>query len=104
MNDGPITSYDDALLRAVNAASTARQTLEELIADSGQEPDEDSMEAIRRAKQDEDSCMAYLQANSPKCPGCRQAFAFQRQAKRPNRCSWCGYDHDTGQSPGLVPA
>lgn len=104
MAEQTINSCEEALLKAVNAARTARQTLDELIADSGMEPDEEAMEAVERGKTDEEACMAYLEANAPKCPGCNEAFAFQRQDKKPNRCSWCGYDHDTGEHAGLVPA
>lgn len=104
MANAPITSMEDALLRVINAARASRLTLEAMIDDSGYRPEEESMEAVAEGKTDEELAMAYLQANAAKCPGCREAFAFQRQKKQPNRCSWCGYDHDTGISPGLVPA
>lgn len=40
----------------------------------------------------------------PKCPGCGEADADYRQPKRPSKCAWCGYDHDTGEHAQLVPA
>ena len=104
MTKPPIISNEDALHRALNAAVTCRRTLEDLIEDSGHRPEEDSMEAVEAAKLDEEAAQAWLEANAPKCPGCKQAYAFQRQAKQPDRCSWCGYDHRTGEVPGLMPA
>lgn len=104
MEDKPIGSLEEALLRAVNAANTNRVTLQEVMDDNNARVDEDVTEALALAEADEEAAMAYLNENSPKCPGCKQAFAFQRQAKRPDLCSWCGYNHRTGEVAGFVPA
>lgn len=104
MTSDPINSAEQALLRMINAAREARRTLEELIDDSGFSPEEESMEAIAAGKADEEACQAWLDANAAKCPCCKQAYAFQRQPKRPSHCLWCGYDHDTGAVSQLVPA
>lgn len=104
MADVTLDQWGPMMLRAVNASMTSRQTLEGLIADSGMQPEEDDMDAVAKAKEDEAEILAFIDANAPKCPGCRKAYAFQRQAKRPHLCSWCGYDHETGQQAQLVPA
>jgi hypothetical protein len=104
MTSDPITCIEEALLKAINAARTNRETLHELIDDTGRKPDYESMEAVDDAKIDEEAAMAWLEANSPKCPSCKTAFAFQRQPKRRTHCSWCGYNHETGAVSQLVPA
>lgn len=45
---------------------------------------------------------AYL--SGPKCPGCNEAPAANRQKTRPDLCAWCGYNHATGEQARLVPA
>lgn len=40
----------------------------------------------------------------PKCPGCNEAPAASRQRHRENLCSWCGYNHFTGEQAGFMPA
>lgn len=100
----PIASTEQALLLMINAAHRSRQTLESVLADTGIELEEDDADAMDKQKLDEEAAKAHLDTVAPKCPGCREAYAFQRQPKRPTHCSWCGYDHDTGTMPQLVPA
>ena len=100
----PITSSDQALLSALNVAKSLERFLGDMIAEGVIEPDEDMEDAIADAKRIDEDGMAWLEANAPKCPSCRKAFAFQRQPRRPSHCSWCGYDHETGAVSVLVPA
>ncbi len=39
-----------------------------------------------------------------KCPCCKQADVTYRQEKHPERCAWCGYNYDTKEVVGFVPA
>lgn len=104
MGMDPIAGVEDALLRTIGAARISRQTLEALIEDTGCSLDEEIMAAVRNARAIEDLAMAYLEAHAARCPGCRQAFVFQRQTRHPSRCSWCGRDHETGAGAELTPA
>ncbi len=104
MTKDPIMGWEHATHRALAATSIALRVVEEMVADFGLQPDDETQESIDDATAAEEQVRAYMEANAPKCPGCREAYAFQRQPLRPNRCSWCGYDHDTGQQSQLVPA
>jgi len=104
MTRDPIRGWEHATHRALAAASIALRAVDEMIADGAPTLDEDTQESVDDARAAREQVEAYMEANAPKCPGCREAYAFQRQALRPNRCSWCGYDHDTGEQAQLVPA
>lgn len=100
----PITSSDQALLDALNVVKSLRLILNDLVAEGVIDADEDMQDSLDNAEKIDEAGMAWLNASAPKCPCCREAFAFQRQPRRPTHCSWCGYDHETGAVSVLVPA
>lgn len=104
MNIPPITGTEDALLRMINQARSNRLAMLGLADESGITLEDEEAEDLDRSEKLEEACMAHLESIAQKCPGCREAFSFQRQSKHPERCSWCGYDHSSGDMPQLVPA
>lgn len=100
----PITSGNEALLRALNVMKSLQTILDGLVADGIIQSDEEIDDAVDDARKVDEAGMAWLEANAPKCSCCKEAFAFQRQPRRPTHCSWCGYDHETGAVSVLVPA
>lgn len=99
-----ITRTEHALLLMINRAQANREAMLSLAADMGIVLEDEEAQDLERSELEEEACMAHLQSIAAECPGCRQAFSFQRQEKHPERCSWCGYDHSDGTMPQLVPA